>query len=84
MRRRPNDDRQEQMRRPALIKKDPVGRHHWRTVGAGRRAGIGIDVEMGEITARDVDTNPVSCGEQITGRESLDLDRVDGICFHEF
>src|SRR5437588_11728468 len=75
--RSPGNNRQHHMRRMRVVNVHSVSRD-----SAGKRASfgfdrIGIDVEMREVAARDVDSNAMPALEQIARRKCLEADSVD-------
>ena len=47
-------------------------------------AGVGVAVELGEVTAGDIDSDAVSGEEGVAGGEQVDFETVDGAGIHEF
>src|SRR6266851_7384529 len=71
------DNRQHRMRSVRAVHVHPVTCNSAGKCSPFGFARIGIDVEMREVAARDVDSNAMPALEQIARRKCLDTDCVD-------
>src|SRR5215211_3473801 len=74
---RARHDLQHDLGRPRGIYENRVRRHHATARRALCFAALGIDVELREVRAGDVEADAMALPEKVRGGERLDRDRVD-------